>query len=264
MSKRRKKNGGKKGQGAYLDDTLDKINEVIETAEAGVEILEQGTLPPITAAGAAVSGKQYKPCRATHPVLDLDENNLTLPGVRGGSCGTPITNDCDIYIGFDAGMRFTARQFPWTKGHEVQYLVQDRCAPKHAPSYLKLVDWTLEQIKKGAKVHAGCIGGHGRTGMFFAALVARLTGRKDAIEYVRQNYCKKAVESEAQIKFLMDHFGCDKAKPSKPPLSQQSPVTFTKTAAQASGWYEKDPYRQTEGTAPLRNDNSIWGKNAKW
>ena len=53
-----------------------------------------------------------------------------------------------------------------------------------------------------------CIGGHGRTGTFFAALVAHMMPEvKDPIAYVRENYCNEAVETEEQIAFLIEHFG---------------------------------------------------------
>ena len=42
--------------------------------------------------------------------------------------------------------------------------------------------------------------------MFLAAVVSAF-GEKDAINYVRTHYCKRAVESDAQVEFLGRHFG---------------------------------------------------------
>lgn len=135
---------------------------------------------------------------------------LIMPGTQlkiyGGSCASPKVTDADVYIGFDNSMKFSTKHFPWNNGHEILYPVQDMGVPKAIGEYKKLVDWTKEQLFAGKSVHAGCIGGHGRTGMFLAALVS-MFGEKDAINYVRKNYCPKAVESMEQIKFLQKEFG---------------------------------------------------------
>ena len=68
-----------------------------------------------------------------------------------------------------------------------------------------LVLWVLEQIASGKMVEVGCMGGHGRTGTLLAALRAaqgELPGR--AIGWVRNNYCKRAVESNGQVDFVAD------------------------------------------------------------
>jgi len=55
-------------------------------------------------------------------------------------------------------------------------------------------------------VEFGCIGGHGRTGTILACLVALVKGpsfsTNDAIDWVRENYCQKAVESAPQVWFI--------------------------------------------------------------
>ena len=143
-------------------------------------------------------------CYETHPPL-------VLPGdagwkIFGGSCSTPVVKDADVYIGFDLSMRMTARSWPWKKGSEFLFHIQDMAAPTNPEEFKQLVAWTVKQLEGGAKIHAGCIGGHGRTGTFLAALVAEL-GVVDAITYVRTGYCHKAVESRIQVEFLGKHFG---------------------------------------------------------
>jgi hypothetical protein len=59
------------------------------------------------------------------------------------------------------------------------------------------------------------VGGHGRTGTVLAAIVAEMTEKKDAIQWVRKHYCKKVVESKVQVQFLMKHYGVSEAEPSK-------------------------------------------------
>ena len=152
-----------------------------------------------------------KMCFESHPPL-------TMPGtafqVFGGSCSCPVVNDADIYIGFDQSMTYTARSWPWKQGTEFLFKVPDMGVPSKSDEFVKMVDWAKTQVDAGKKLHCGCIGGHGRTGMFLAALVS-CYGEKEAIAYVRANYCKKAVESSTQVKFLGDHFGITPVQGSK-------------------------------------------------
>jgi protein-tyrosine phosphatase len=151
-------------------------------------------------------------CYHKHPPLPLGEGLV----IYGGSCWSPVVKDADIYIGLDAGMSETEKRFPWTPGHEIRFVITDTQAPKNPADFKKLVGWTAEQIRGGAKVHVGCIGGHGRTGLLLSALVSvMLPGEADAISYVRKNYCQKAVESSVQVDFLVKHFGVKPASGSK-------------------------------------------------
>lgn len=187
-------------------------------------------------------------CYCTHPALKL-------PGLEaviyGGSCIDPVVTDADVYIGFDGGMRRTSKAWPWTTGYEFLYKIEDMAAPKDAESFRKLVGWTIDQLKAGQKVHCGCIGGHGRTGTFLAALCAEL-GEKDAITYVRDNYCHKAVESSTQVSFLAKNFGVKSVGSSKGYGSKD----FGKVPAV----YDFDmpgkiPAREYK---PIVNNGSIW------
>ena len=56
---------------------------------------------------------------------------------------------------------------------------------------------------EGWRVETGCIGGHGRTGTVLAcwSVLAGLTP-VDAMAYVWENYCKEAIESKAQVRFI--------------------------------------------------------------
>lgn len=57
-----------------------------------------------------------------------------------------------------------------------------------------------QMMDRGDIVEVGCIGGHGRTGTFLA-LVAMKNGVEtptEAIAYVREHYCKEAIESAKQ------------------------------------------------------------------
>ncbi len=63
-----------------------------------------------------------------------------------------------------------------------------------------LVDEAHEALVRGDTVEVGCIGGHGRTGTFLAALlvkVERLDGDA-AVKRVKETYCLEAVETPGQ------------------------------------------------------------------
>lgn len=150
-------------------------------------------------------------CYHSHPPLPLGDGLV----VYGGSCISPAVTDADVYIGFDSGMAFTDRQYPWNPGHEVLLRIVDGDVPSDSGRFEKLVVWAVEQIRSGAKVHAGCIGGHGRTGLFFACLVKEMLGLPGATAYVREHYCRKAVETAVQIKYLEDKWGIERVAPSR-------------------------------------------------
>ena len=175
---------------------------------------------------------------------------LTLPGTKlkiyGGSCIDPAVKDADVYIGFDSGMKMTRRHWPWEDGTEILFKITDMAAPEDPVAFRKLVEWVRGELVAGRKIHCGCIGGHGRTGTFLAALVSTY-GEKDAIGYVRKNYCKKAVESSSQTKFLVQHYGVSEA-------------TGTKSGGHGSSQggkaHSHKPGRET--VTPIKGNGCIW------
>lgn len=154
-------------------------------------------------------GGSYKKCAESHPPYEI------APGITiyGGACRDPVIKDADVYIGFDTSMPTTPQSFPWNPGYEIYFRVPDRDVPQDADEYDKLLDWTAEQLLAGKKVHAGCIGGHGRTGTFLAALRFKLTGDADSIKHVRDHYCQKAVESQKQVDWLHNRYGLTQYAP---------------------------------------------------
>lgn len=163
------------------------------------------------------SKKNFKRCCHSHPVLKIGHGEIV-----GASCGTP-REGYDIYIGLCYTMKFQHQPYPWDQEAdpiiEFQYTITDGCAPKSPKEFKKMIEWVALKLHCGNKIHVGCIGGHGRTGLFLAALVAFTNTSDDPIKWVRENHCKKAVESKSQVNFLMKHFGCKTAKPSKPSYS---------------------------------------------
>jgi len=192
-------------------------------------------------------------CFHSHPPLKLPGADKVI---YGGSCNYPAVTDADVYIGFDRGMPATEKAWPWTPGFEVPFFIPDMGVPKDPLAFASLVTWTREMLDAGKKVHCGCIGGHGRTGTFLAALVS-CYGEADAISYVRKNYCKRAVESSTQIDFLAQHYGVVK-------------VAATKSFASASDWKPSSTLKNKGGAvvsgkkgvqsfSPLPNNGSIFG-----
>lgn len=83
------------------------------------------------------------------------------------------------------------------------------------------------------KVLFSCMGGHGRTGTALAVM-AGLTGviDGDPVEYIRQNYCEEAVESQKQITYIEKITGLKvEAEPAKMYVSPKTdyPIGFNQT-----------------------------------
>jgi len=151
-------------------------------------------------------------CYHTHPTLLIGGGTL-----YGGSCINPIIGNADVYIGLDHGMQ-VKEYLPWELEYQIQqvlYPITDMNAPNDVKTFTKLVDFVCNQLQAGKRVHAGCIGGHGRTGTLFSAVFNVINGDKDSITSVRKLYCKKAVESLDQINFLHKHFGITKVDGTK-------------------------------------------------
>lgn len=201
------------------------------------------------------SSYKYTPrCYESHPAMPLPGTELV---VYGGSCSNPKVKDADVYIGFDGSMKFSKASWPWTKGDEVFFKITDMSVPDDAEAFKKLVAWAKGQVEAGLKVHAGCIGGHGRTGMFLAALVS-MYGETDAITYVRKHYCQKAVESAEQVKFLGKHFGIKPAKGTKSSYSGGKGYSSTSYSGHGKSIPKGASNKTGRTYEPVKGFGSIW------
>lgn len=208
-----------------LDDILSNDRSVVRSAHFdgwGAAPIGKPSKPSSSYSDEkwGTSGSVGHSCYKTHPPLKLGDYEI-----YGGSCGSPIVLDANVYIGFDSIMRTPEAGMPWNGGISVFYPIKDMGVPHDKDSFKRLVSWTVEQLKAGKKVHCGCIGGHGRTGTFLSAVCYELTGNKDAIQYVRDNYCHKAVESAGQVEFLCSLYGLNKVKGAKEGFLTTSSVT---------------------------------------
>lgn len=160
-------------------------------------------IPPQNAGKTFGGGGGYTQCYKTHPVLKVGKFEI-----YGSSASNPNVTDADVYVSLQDGSTCGLLKDPWESGGpiEVRYPIVDTRAPKNVERFKKMIDWLCNQLQEGKKVHVGCIGGHGRTGLVLSAIAAEL-GEKDAIRYVRENYCKKAVETQEQVEFLVKNFG---------------------------------------------------------
>ena len=227
----------------------------------GHEVVEFGSQASHYAGKGGKSGKSdtystkadsFGRCYHKHPALKLPGTELVI---HGGSCLSPIVKDADVYVGFDHGMSFSQKSWPWKKGTEFLFEIQDMSVPKDPDEFKKLVSWTRKQLEAGLKVHCGCIGGHGRTGTFFAALVADF-GEPDAITYARKNYCQKAVESTSQVNFLHEHFGVKKVDGYKTGASY---AASTKSSGSSSKSVATTPNKAgVESFTAMSGHGNIW------
>lgn len=89
--------------------------------------------------------------------------------------------------------------------------------------FINHLDKALGLLYEGKKIWIGCLGGHGRTGLFITCLYYALTSDRNSLYIVRDLYCSRAVESYAQYVFL-EEFGIyvrptDKKKDLSSPFS---------------------------------------------
>lgn len=147
-------------------------------------------------------------CHESHKPLTV------APGtskVRGGAARHPAEG-YQVYVDLDThGNPEETAQAPWRVKNgvlRVRYYIPNFHAPRDPASFKAFVDWLCTQVQENKQVHIGCIGGHGRTGLVIAAMRAVLADDKDAIMWTRKNHCKKAVETDSQVAFLVEHFGC--------------------------------------------------------
>lgn len=154
-------------------------------------------------------------CHETHPDLNIGGGVLI-----GGNCREHTRHeDVNLYVALDYSMAHPIFEIGKTIPHCVYYPIKNMGIPKRPDKFEALVTTIGLALSQGLRVHIGCIGGHGRTGMVIAAVVARLgiAPDGDSIGWTRENYCKKAVETKAQENFLVVNFGCKMPPAGKTP-----------------------------------------------
>jgi hypothetical protein len=90
---------------------------------------------------------------------------------------------------------------PWTHRH-VDW--PDFGLPRDTTALRAALEDVLDRARQGDRVELGCWGGHGRTGTALACLaVLAGTPASEAVAWVRENYCEKAVETPMQEAFVL-------------------------------------------------------------
>lgn len=148
-------------------------------------------------------------CTTFHPPLALSVNEKAVE-IYGSSCLDPIVKDADLYISLDSLAPDYEWEHPWENSHKkhVRFFITDGSVPENDRQFKKCLDYTVQTLDEGKKVHVGCIAGHGRTGLFLAAIAQKTIGEQlknegiSAVDYVRDNYCANAVENLRQALYL--------------------------------------------------------------
>jgi Protein-tyrosine phosphatase len=94
---------------------------------------------------------------------------------------------------------------PWTHDH-LDW--PDFGVPSDSTSVATVLRALLERARQQDRVEVGCLGGHGRTGTALACLAIMVgLAPGDAVTWVRENYCRDAVESGQQEEFVARFVG---------------------------------------------------------
>lgn len=164
-------------------------------------------------------------CTEFHPPLALKVNGFASE-IYGSSCIYPNVDDADVYVSLDTMAKHYDWEHPWEKSSKVhiRYFIKDGNVPENFKQFDACVDYVIDALAEGKKVHAGCIAGHGRTGLFLAAVAQKTMGDLlaqegiSAIDYVRDNYCNNAVETFKQVLYLYGVYDVE------PPIQQSKRV----------------------------------------
>jgi len=74
----------------------------------------------------------------------------------------------------------------------------------------------LERLKQRFSVGVFCFGGHGRTGYVLASVIGKLLIDADPIQYVWEELCPRAIESQEQINSIAEFLGMPGLKKYRP------------------------------------------------
>ena len=92
-----------------------------------------------------------------------------------------------------------------TKYHDVHYPIYNFETPKEdCATFDILIAELTERAIAGARIYVHCFGGHGRTGLVFGCMAATM-GIDNPVQYVRNNYCQRAIENTLQETFVNEY-----------------------------------------------------------
>lgn len=159
-------------------------------------------------------------CRAgwsegDEPTCTAPEEHQHFP-FEGHRHRSPVTlpSGAELWaVSFDTGDPYTRERLPnfglyldekWAPPWDhVKVAWPDFGVPSDLEALRDQLSTVLARVKAGDLVEVGCLGAHGRTGTALACL-AILDGcdPDSAVEWVKANYCEKAVETPEQAAFV--------------------------------------------------------------
>ena len=173
-----------------------------------------------------------------HPVVNI-------PGCKGKFTGgrrNDQTQKASMVVLLDSigAMKFNfdslGKLFCSNPQRIVKFEIADQGVPKDVVAFKDLL-WEIQtELNAGGHVHVQCIGGHGRTGLVLACLVGRMVSETeiaDPVKWVRENYCKEAVESKIQHEMAYEIGG---RKLEVPKSDYISPYAYTGTGISDYEW----------------------------
>jgi hypothetical protein len=169
---------------------------VVERVRLGGIGVTVGELSPIRQEWEAAGRPQAERHVHRSPVTFVD--GTTVTGVSFAA-QNPYHRETAPSFGLYLDERWAP---PWPHTH-VEW--PDFGVPADLDSFCAALADALERARRGEIVELGCLGGHGRTGTALACL-AILSGTppNEAVEWVRANYCEKAVETDEQLRLVTD------------------------------------------------------------
>lgn len=209
----------------------------------------------------------YQACAHSHSKLSVGGGKV----ITGGSAYHPVGGPYDTSVWLDGAPRSDKRVYPWESGYAFSFPITDMSVPASLEDFKNLLTWVSGRLDTGDRVHVGCVGGHGRTGLFLSALVSlRMPEVKDPVTYVRENYCHKAVESAEQLWWLEKNFGfISEAQPSKThrpkkypsslwsdKLKDPNPNTYGFDSYSTYGWGQRDMRPKSSGASRLTKEQT--------
>ncbi|QQG46403.1 MAG: hypothetical protein HYY55_00975 [Candidatus Niyogibacteria bacterium] len=146
-----------------------------------------------------------------------------IAGARYDMAGTDLS-DVDILV----SLTETVPARLWRMGYKNPIVWSFPIKDYYGPDgpWLALLEKITDELKIGKKIFIFCDGGHGRTGLLLASLIAKVESPDDPIAVTRSRYCVKAVETIQQAKTI---FGL---------LGVEVPKAYQKTLMDANKIYE--------------------------
>jgi hypothetical protein len=209
-------------------------------------------------------GSSYVSCKHDRQVFKLD-NELSIRASAYRDVKYKLSEDVDVgvylYDSWAVGVLTSpGLHVPWGKEQTTLQVMLD-WPDFGIPDldFIPMVDivaWMLEQMAAGVRMETACMGGHGRTGTMLACLlVAQGVTPGKAMERVRADHCKKAIENTKQGEFVAAFYklfhGNESWRKSKPERT-----LFDKQVQEGHKNYSTGS--SSSGTSSFNSEKPLW------